>query len=247
MATIKPNKTKSTLATRPVIYKNLSLDTVKVDNETRIVSGYLSSFNTLDSDLDVLIKGCYAKSLAERGPLSTTNRKIAYLYMHRMDQPIGHFTILKEDDFGLYFEAYIDKIPLGDQVLEQYKSGTLNQHSVGIKYVWDKCQWGEINGNEAFICYEVQLFEGSVVTLGANENTPFLGMKQEAFESHRNELMRDTERLLKTVDFETQYEIRKLISRHIALAETEPLQALKDQGKPQESLIDKLAKIQFTQ
>ncbi|PKN16508.1 MAG: HK97 family phage prohead protease [Deltaproteobacteria bacterium HGW-Deltaproteobacteria-23] len=245
-------KTKAALAARPVIYKSLSVDSMKVDSESRTVSGYLSAFNVMDSDNDVLIKGCFAKSISDRGPESTTARKIAYLYMHDMRDPIGHFTVLKEDDFGLYFEAYIDKIPQGDRVLEQYKSGTLNQHSIGIRYVWDKCEWGEWVNNdgtkvEAFICYEVMLFEGSVVTLGANENTPFTGMKAETIESERNVLIRETERTLKSFDLETQYTIRQLISKHVALAESEPQLALKDEGKPHESsLLEKLGTIQFT-
>lgn len=238
---IAKQKQKSALASRPVYYKSFSLEVKSIDTEGRIVTGYLASFNTLDQDGDVLIKGCFAKSLIERGPESTTARKIAYLYMHDMKDPIGHFTVLKEDDFGLYFEAYIDKIPQGDRVLEQYKSGTLNQHSIGIRYQWEKCQWGEWSlpdstKTDAFICYEVMLFEGSVVTLGANENTPFMGMKSESIESERNALIRETERILKGMDPEVQYDIRRLISKHISLAEVEPQAALKEEGKPSQDV-----------
>lgn len=244
---ITKQKQKSALASRPVIYKSFSLELKSVDSESRIVTGYLTSFNKLQDDGDVLIKGCFAKSIQERGPESTTARKIAYLYMHDMKDPIGHFTVLKEDDFGLYFEAYIDKIPQGDRVLEQYKSGTLNQHSIGLRYVWDKCQWGEWNlpdgtKTEAFICYELLLFEGSVVTLGSDENTPFMGMKAETIESERNALIRETERILKGLDFESQYEIRKLIAKHVSLAEVEPQTALKEESKPAPVDYEKVAK-----
>lgn len=238
---------KSAMAARPVIYKSFSAEIKSADTETRIVSGYLTSFNNLQDDGDVLIKGCFAKSILERGPESKTARKIAYLYMHDMKDPIGHFTVLKEDDFGLYFEAYIDKIPQGDRVLEQYNSGTLNQHSIGIRYVWDKCQWGEWTlpdgtVTDAFICYELLLFEGSVVTLGADENTPFTGMKAETIESERNALIRETERTLKGLDFESQYEIRRLIAKHVSLAEVEPQTALKQESKPVPVDYDKIAK-----
>jgi HK97 family phage prohead protease len=238
---------KAALASRPVIYKSFSAEIKSADTETRIVSGYLTSFNKMQDDGDVLIKGCFAKSILERGPESKTARKIAYLYMHDMKDPIGHFTVLKEDDFGLYFEAYIDKIPQGDRVLEQYNSGTLNQHSIGLRYVWDKCQWGEWTlpdgtTTDAFICYELLLFEGSVVTMGSDENTPFLGMKAETIESERNALSRETERILKGLDPESQYEIRKLITKHVSLAETEPQTALKEKGKPEPVDYDKVAK-----
>lgn len=243
---------KSALAARPVIYKSFSAEIKSVDSETRIATGYLTSFNNLQDDGDVLIKGCFAKSIQERGPDSKTARKIAYLFMHDMKDPIGHFKVLREDDYGLYFEAYIDKIPQGDRVLEQYKSGTLNQHSIGLRYVWDKCQWGEWtlpDGTitEAFICYELLLFEGSVVTLGSDENTPFTGMKAETIESERNALIRETERILKGLDFETQYEIRRLIAKHLSLAETEPQSALKEDSKPEPVDYGKIAKaLEFT-
>lgn len=239
---------KNTLATRPVVYKSFSGEILKADEASRTVSGYLASFGNKDSDGDVLVKGCFAKSIAERGPESATARKIAYLYMHNMADPIGHFTVLKEDDNGLYFEAVIDKIPQGDRVLTQYISGTLNQHSVGIRYVWDKCQYMDYVGadgvkSEAFFCYEVQLFEGSVVTLGSNENTPFMGLKSESIESERNALIRQTEQILKGLDTETQYSLRQLISKHVALAEAEPTASLKP-SKPQKSLLEKLSIIQ---
>lgn len=244
---IAKQKLKAAMATRPVIYKSFSTEIKSVDSETRIATGYLTSFGNLQDDGDVLIKGCFAKSIQERGPDSKTARKIAYLFMHDMKDPIGHFKVLREDDYGLYFEAYIDKIPQGDRVLEQYKSGTLNQHSIGLRYVWDKCQWGEWTlpdgtTTDAFICYELLLFEGSVVTMGADENTPFTGMKSENIESERNALVRETERILKGLDFESQYEIRRLIAKHVSLAEVEPQTALKQESKPVPVDYEKVAK-----
>ena len=161
-------KAKELLAKRPVIYKSFESKIIKVDSETRIVSGWLTSFGNLQDDGDVLIKGCCERSIRERGPESKTARKIAYLYQHDMKDPIGHFTLLEEKDDGLYFEAYVDKIPQGDRVLEQYKTGTLNQHSIGIRYIWDKCEWGDFtlaDGTtvEAFIVYELMLFEGTAM------------------------------------------------------------------------------------
>lgn len=218
---------------KPIMYKSFGCD-IKAEKESRIVSGYLSAFGNKDSDGDILIKGCFSKSLQERGVNSTTDRKIAYLYQHKMDMPIGHFTKLEEDDFGLYFEAYLDKIPLGDQVLEQYSSGTLNQHSIGYRYIWDKIEYDE--NLDAFIVKEINLFEGSVVTIGANENTPFTGMKTEEIESQKNQLDRETEKVLKGFDYSTAITIRQLITKHIALCQVEPdiKSSLKEKVKPQQ-------------
>ena len=82
-----------------------------------------------------MIKGCFSKSIQERGIESSANDKIIFLWMHKMDEPIGKITKLVEDDKGLYFEAEIDKIQLGDRAINQLESGTLNQFSIGYSYV----------------------------------------------------------------------------------------------------------------
>ena len=131
-----------------------------------------------------------------------------------MTKPIGRFTTLVEDEKGLYFEAELDNIPLANDVLEQYKSGTLNQHSIGFRYLKDKVDYNK--ELDAFMIKEVDLFEGSVVTMGANENTPFMGIKSEQVESYVEELRRETEQALKHIPFEDQYKIRQIISKHIS-------------------------------
>lgn len=226
---------KKKCGSRPILFKGYDAQQVNVDETNRKVSGYLASFNTIDSDSDMIIKGAFAKSLAERGVNSTTARKIAYLWQHDMKEPIGKFTELKEDDFGLYFEAELDDIELGNRVLKQYKSGTLNQHSIGFKYVWDKTEFDE--DKEAYILKEVNLFEGSVVTLGMNENTPFTGMKAFDMGEQSASLTKETEMFLKSLSPELEYQARQLISKHIALTEAkEPHKALQTDDKPQ--LID---------
>jgi len=218
---------------RPILYKSHG-DSVEVSG--RKVSGYLASFNNKDSDGDIILKGAFAKSLNERGVTSTTARKIAYCYMHDISKPIGRFTALVEDEKGLYFEAELDNIPLANDVLEQYKSGTLNQHSVGYRNVRNKMEYSK--DLDAMLLKEVDLFEGSVVTLGANENTPFMGLKAEDVESYEEELRRETEAVLKHIPFEEQYKIRQLISKHIALIETEPIKITLKEDKPLEKQID---------
>jgi HK97 family phage prohead protease len=183
-----------------------------------------------------------AQATQIRRPGSQTARKIAYLYMHNMTEPIGHFTLLEERDYGLYFEAYIDEIPLGDRVLTQYESGTLNQHSIGFRYVWDKCIFEEVDGKEVFVCYELQLFEGSVVSLGANENTPFTGMKAEQMDNERKKLNAALDEAIKTLEGEAQYKVKQIISRYIALATEEPGKPLTRPDEPQEMDYGKLLK-----
>lgn len=213
------------IKSKPVYYKALSISPTgeMVNTDSRTIKGYAAVFGNKDSDCDILIKGAFAKSINERGPASTSNRKVIMLWQHDMDEPLGRITTLKEDDYGLYFEAELDKIPEADRTLEQLKSGTLNQFSIGYRYVWDKMEYDA--DADAYVVKEVELFEISVVSIGCNEMTYFLGMKSEEMESEQNKLNRDTEKVIKQLPTECQYKVRQLISKHIALAETEP-------GKP---------------
>lgn len=209
---------------KPIQYKALSATEVKVSADSRTISGYAAIWGNIDNAGDMLIKGCCSKSISERGPESKTNRKIIFLWMHDIDEPLGRITKLIEDDKGLYFEAVVDAIPEGDRALEQLKSGTLNQFSIGYQYVWQNCEYD--SAKEAFIVKEINLFEISVVSLGCNEETGFEGMKSmHEIESAVNKLNRETDKFIKNMPYEDGLKVRQLISKHIALATTEP-------GKP---------------
>jgi HK97 family phage prohead protease len=211
---------------RPVYYKAWESS---IEVNSRTVSGYLASFGNKDSDSDVIVKGAFTKSLKDRGVGSSTARKIAYLYQHDMSRPIGQFKLLTEDEKGLYFEAELDNIPLANDVLVQYKSGTLNQHSIGFRYIADKIDYSK--DEDTYFIKELELFEGSVVTMGANENTPFTGFKSEQVESEVEQLRRETELALKHIPYEEQYKIRQLISKHISLMEVEPIKVTRNEPK----------------
>lgn len=166
---------------------------VEVDLNSRKVSGYFASFDNKDSDNDVIVKGAFSKSIKERGVGSSAPNKIAYLWQHDMHEPIGKLDVLTEDAKGLYFEATLSDIDLGNRVLTQYKDGTLNQHSIGFRYVKDKLEYSE--SSDTYFVKEVNLFEGSVVTLGANPATPFMGMK----DMNETEQLKEIEEFIKAL------------------------------------------------
>ena len=231
--------------TSPIRYKSYGEKPCDVDEGNRKVSGYLAAFGNVDSDGDVILKGAFAKSLQERGVNSSSKRKIAYLWQHNMSEPIGRFTELREDEYGLYFEAELDDIPLGDRVMKQYQSGTLNQHSIGFNYVWDKTEV-DPNDDNVWVLKEVNLFEGSVVTLASNENTPYLGMKGANIEAEGQVLSKQTEAFLRSLTPEQEHEARTIISKHIALTEAkEPLTALNIPSEPQFDINKALKEAKF--
>ena len=83
--------------------KTVSIKVTDLDEGSRQVKGYFSSFDTIDSDRDVIRKGAFSKSINERGPQSSGNRKIAHLRNHDWEQQIGNPIELFEDSKGLGF------------------------------------------------------------------------------------------------------------------------------------------------
>ncbi len=187
-----------------ISFKNDS-QPIEVDENSRTVSGYFASFGNKDSDNDIIEPGAFAKSIKERGVGSKAPNKIAYLWQHNMKEPIGKLEVLAEDSNGLYFEAKLSDIELGNRVLTQYKDGTLDQHSIGFRYVKDKLDYSE--AEDTYFVKEVNLHEGSVVTLGANPNTPFMGMK----DMTEAEQLKEIEGFIKelNLDIEDVFTLRK--------------------------------------
>ena len=85
----KANKYKGRLGMQ---YKTFSINSkdVNYDGESRTISGYASVFGNKDKVGDILIKGCFSKSIQDRGPESAANDKIIMLWMHDMEEPIGN-------------------------------------------------------------------------------------------------------------------------------------------------------------
>lgn len=209
---------------------------VKVDENSRKVSFYAIKWGEKDSDGDILIKGCCAKSIAEHGPESNSPQKIMYFYQHDRKDPIGRFTLLKEDDIGLYCEAELDpdEVYSAKRTRVQYKTGTLNQHSIGFSYVQDKYKWDETL--EAWIITEVILKEISVVSIAAQEGTPFMGFKAEEIKEEIVSHSKELEKELKDLDPEKADILRQLISKSVALAEAK--EPIKVTPEPTEPLFD---------
>lgn len=147
----------------------------EINSEKHIIEIKFAAFGNIDSDRDILIKGCFAKSIQERGPGSSTHRKIAFLWQHDLHDPIGKIVKIEEREDGAYAEVQLsnfEAVPNAKRAYYQLIDGDIDQFSFGFEYVWDKVEYDE--AADAFIVREVKLFEISVVTLGANEMTEFI-------------------------------------------------------------------------
>ena len=216
----KANKYKGRLGMQ---YKTFSINSkdVNYDSESRTISGYAAVFGNKDKAGDILIKGCFSKSIQDRGPESAANDKIIVLWMHDMNEPIGRLTVLYEDDKGLYFEAPIDDVPRGNQAIKQLESGTLNQFSIGYQYVWENCEYDA--EKDAFMVKEVKLHEISVVSIGCNGETEYLGLKSiEDAEKAYEELNAEISEVCSGMSAPKQQKIQRIISKVISLSSFKP-------------------------
>jgi len=140
-----------------------------------IVTGYLNAFNIKDSDNDITVKGSFQKSIMENGP-SAKNR-IKYLQDHDPRKGVGKFLILKEDDFGLYYEAKVGTHTLGVDYLKMVEDGIITEHSIGYRVM----QWERNEELKTTYLKEIHLYEGSGLQFwAANEYTPITGVKSES-------------------------------------------------------------------
>lgn len=204
-------------------YKTFSIYSkdVNYDGESRTISGYAAVFGNKDKAGDILIKGCFSKSIQDRGPESSANDKIIMLWMHDMDEPIGRFTVLNEDNKGLYFEAVIDDVPRGNQAIKQLESGTLNQFSIGYQYVHENCMYDA--EKDAYIVKEVYLYEISVVSIGCNGETEYLGLKSiEDAEKAYEKLNAEISEVCSGMSASKQQKIQRIISKAMSLASFKP-------------------------
>ena len=189
--------------------KSSNDDSVKdVDLSRRHVEMNWNTYFFIDSDYDMLVPGAAKKSINDKGPDSEAGWKIKHQKDHFIgtDYQIGIVKELEEvRQNNNYFIRAVSKIPQttkGNDYLINYQEGLFDQHSIGFIYRdlafagkesefeterenWEKYYPLALNPEKAdkdgffFIVKEIELWEGSVVTFGANQLTPFLGVKGE--------------------------------------------------------------------
>ena len=155
--------------------KNIELSVKDVDTAGRRVKLMLSKFNNIDSDGDVIVKGAFAKSILERGPESTSNRKIKYLRYHDFEHPVGVFKQLEEAADGLIAYGDLGRSTKGNDAFLDYQDGIITEHSIGFQTINDKI---EVREDGIQILKELILWEGSAVTFGANAETPMMSVSK---------------------------------------------------------------------
>ena len=230
--------------------KSNDLGLKDIDSSNRKVAFYLSTFDDIDSDNDLITRGAFKKSINERGPNSNSNRKIAFLRFHDWNMPIGKYLELSEDEKGLFAVAKLSNSTDGTNALIDYEEGIIREHSIGFKYMKDKIKFIEDETKENGGFYqvsEVQLFEGSAVTFGANEFTNVVevakseeGKKEEIIERLSEEINIVVKSIINGNGtderlYNQEMKLKFLNSRLIELAKIEPFNKHSIKNKPTEN------------
>jgi HK97 family phage prohead protease len=156
--------------------KTLDGSVLDVDDKTRRVKTAWNKTGVLDHDKDIIEKSAFDKTIKENGPKS--KNLIWHLTDHKpsLKDAVGKPSeIIMEGDF-LVAITDIPKTSWGNDVLEFYKTATINQHSIGFstvkREVFNDDDWEK----RYTVIKEVKLYEGSAVLWGANEHTPTLSV-----------------------------------------------------------------------
>ena len=143
-------------------------------------SAYASVFGNVDSYGDVVVKGAFENDLKR---WEESGNPIPLLFGHNMSDPdynLGHVVTAIEDDKGLLVTAQLDlENPKALQTYRMLKGRRINQMSFAYDVV-DEAQVEIADGQKANELRDLKLYEVSVVTIGANQETEVLAVKTAA-------------------------------------------------------------------
>ena len=139
---------------------------IKAVSEDGLFSGYGSVFGVVDSYKEVVAPGAFTESLKGRMP--------SLLWQHRMAEPIGIYTSVKEDAVGLHVEGKLAlKTARGSEAYELLKMGAVTGLSIGYQ-VRDE-SYDRVSGINTL--KKLDLWEVSLVTFPANDAARVTGVK----------------------------------------------------------------------
>ena len=139
-------------------------------------AAYASVFDVVDSYGDVVVKGAFANTLTA---WADSGNELPLLFGHNMSDPdfnIGHVKTAVEDDHGLLVTGVLDlENPKAAQVYRMLKGRRINQMS----YAYDVIDGAaaQRDGADVYELRELKLWEVSIVTIGANQETEILAVK----------------------------------------------------------------------
>lgn len=155
--------------------RRLEVRELRAAEDGRRVIARVLNYDVLDDYGTMFAPGCFAESLAQRLP--------TFAWSHDWAEPIGRAVSYDDTADGLTIEFELDDpaaVPRAAQALEQLRSGTLSEFSVGFRRLADEEVPAEAVGGRRGV-YRItkgQLDEVSVVLRGAVPGTALVGMRR---------------------------------------------------------------------
>ena len=113
---------------REIKFANATIGNIGVDGG---FEGYASLFGVPDLGHDTVAPGAFRDSISKRGPGG-----VKMLWSHDPSQPIGIWTLLKEDQRGLFVRGQLDfAVAKARETYALLKSGAVDGLSIGFKTV----------------------------------------------------------------------------------------------------------------
>ena len=145
-----------TLRSTPLELKRQTID-------TGTFSGFASIFGNVDAFGEIVIKGAFAKSIADWQALGLMP---PLLFLHDPAEPIGKLTSMAENNVGLHITGELNrKTSRGKDAYEHIKAGDVSGLSIGFRISKDG---RKSNGDGTYSLTKIDLMEVSVVTFPAN-------------------------------------------------------------------------------
>lgn len=167
-------------------YKDFGGAIVDVDTASRRVVANWSGLGNKDYDSDIIHKSAYDKTIKERGPEG--KNLIYWITDHNpsVKNIPGKVTSLSIVGHNLQAVKQASDTTLGNDVLKLYQDGIIKQHSVGFMPVEVE------NHQDHRLIKQIQLYEGSSVLWGANEDTYTVSVSKS--------MMKDPDSVIKDLD-----------------------------------------------
>jgi len=168
----------------------LAVEAVETDTDTMTFSGYGSVFGNVDSYGDIIEKGAFKASIERH--LDAGTMPMMFLNHRIYDSlPIGSWTAVEEDDYGLKVTGELLDTSDGLDTYKALKKGLIKGLSIGFyPVVWEMASKSD---EYRRTITEVDLVEVSVVNMPANGSALIADVKSNIEEMR----IRDLERLLR--------------------------------------------------
>lgn len=142
------------------------------DADYFIFEGYASTFGNVDYGNDAVVKGAFIETVAELMGSNKTG-KLPALWQHDCDDPIGSYTELREDNYGLFVKGRLPKADtfVSGRVMPQMKAESVTAMSIGYSVI-DYAIEGGVR-----LLKKLKLWEISLVTTPMNPMAEITGFK----------------------------------------------------------------------